>query len=490
MLRLGEKQNEPFKRKGEWWIPGSESKIVGDLEYSVRRMELRLHDFLHPPVRDPLTFIRPEDDQPAVIHGMTTKGEEVTLYKSWYQTWRPMGKRTQINETVVVTHIALFGGLLASSEVQKYQSCSFQLAGVNEWIQHDAFDTDQEDESDDDALFVTRSRLGKARQFNTPIGVFDLLSEISTGGELNQLTLTHDWTFQLTPSAPRNLEWFVKAIRHAERLLTLFCREPIHSLTCRLQLAKDDPANDGLSKTIYGCQLYFSHKRAAEKQLKRFDFLVQYDRVSEHLPAVFGAWFNEDDRLDDALHLFFSTIYQPGEYIETRFLPVVQALEVFSRELYQDTYIDQGEAKRILKKIRSGFGTDWHEGFVGSISARIAHANEPTLRDRLTMLIERLEEPTRRLFSVDYKRFVGGIVASRNFHTHYSAGRELTLKGMEMHWATVKMHLLMIVLLLKRAGLSESLIRESFGACYWTSSERQAWHKVKEDAKGVAPVAD
>jgi len=482
MAHSEEKQNQPFKKKGEWWIPGSDCKVVGELDYSVRRMELRLNDILHRPVLDQRSLSRPEDDQPAVIHGHTTENDEVTLYKSWYQSWRPIGRRTQINETILVSHVALFGGHFAQIESQLFESCSFQLAGLDEWISHNAFDSTQENEGSD-TVFVTKAKLGQARTFDTAVGTFDLGAWVATRGAGYQVTLSHEWVLQLTPHSPRDLNWFMKVIRHAERLLTLFCSEPIHSLTCRLHLTKDDPARHSLAMSIYGCRLFFSHKRAPEKQLRRFDFLVQYERIREHLPAVFASWFSDDDSLDDALHLFFSTIYQPGEYLETRFLPMAQALEVFSRELYQDTYIDQAEAKRVLRQIRSGFDANWNKGFVRSISDRIAYANEPTLRDRLTMLIERLEEPTRHLFCVDHKRFVGGIVASRNFHTHYSSGRELALKGLELHWATAKMHLLMTVFLLQRAGLSESLIRESLGDCYWTSAERAAWRNVREDAR-------
>lgn len=64
------------------------------------------------------------------------------------------------------------------------------------------------------------------------------------------------------------------------------------------------------------------------------------------------------------------------------------------------------------------------------------------------------------------------------------------LRGMAMHWATIKMRLLVTIVLLKREGVSKQLLQQAFRDHYLLGCECTAWTSVteagtKEDSDGV-----
>ena len=476
-----------FRASGIWWVPGSELQRTGTLKCDSDGIRLRVSDFLHNPTGRGAFDLRPEDVTPEVIHGKTTGGEEVTVCKSWYQHWQPLsffGK--SVAGATLVGQVALIGGHFSALTSQLYKSCSFDIPNLDSWIAFQAFQQSSEGEPGGES-YLTRTSLPPSKEFRVSFGVIGLFAELSFRGAGTKVTIHVQWRLSIEPDDPQTLDWFMKRMRHAERLFALLFGSPVSAENAIFHpVSTEDVENSFAVRSKMGARVYTRQKRPKRKRLRSFDFLITYQSIEDILPEVFKEWFSDTKDIDHALTLFFVALFFPASYLETRFLPVIQSLEVIARETFKDTYTTTESANAVFASMLKAIPEGTPPGLSKSIEGRLGYANEVTLKDRLNRLIDRLEEPTRKLFCVDVRAFVKGIVDTRNFHTHYSASSGRVLREMDMHWATLKMQVLMTILLLRRAGLPESLIRDSIAKHHRMGLERGEWRSASEKGDKVA----
>jgi hypothetical protein len=478
------KLGQRFKVTGEWWIPGSPIRRPGTLKYTVERMRLRVSGFLHATAGSTSFDVHPVDQAPEVIHGKSVSGEDITLFKSWYQAWQPLSLMvSDVASATLVTHIMIVGAHFQSPD-PLFEACQFRIKGVGQWSRRNAFDTKPDPKNPD--TFHTTTTVPTPIQYGTPIGSFLFASSCGFHGGGTKLRIKLGSEIRLTPSSPKTLDWYLEQLRHTERLYTVLFGTPVHTEQVALFPVRTNDIRDSYAdRSPLGAKVYSTHKRTQARRLGAFELLIRYDDVESYLPEVFNNWFADYSGVEHAFNLYFATIYRPGDYLENRFLPTVQSLEVLARETYADTYVSKEYYKSIVRGIESSIASGVDEKLVASIAGRLAFANELTLKDRLKTLTGRVEESTRSLFCIDPVKFANGIVNTRNYHTHYSATSGRILRGMDMHWATVKMRMLMTVLLLKRMGLPESMIRDAVSKNHRASSERAAWLKVSESGEKI-----
>jgi hypothetical protein len=124
---------------------------------------------------------------------------------------------------------------------------------------------------------------------------------------------------------------------------------------------------------------------------------------------------------------------------------------------------------------------------VDAIKGGLGYANGHTLNRKLSNMLNGLSDETCRLFCVDKTTFIKGIVDTRNYNTHYSAKSRL-LQGIELHWASRKLSLMLRVLLLLKAGIAEVDIQAMIRPHPRLSQERGVWRNVSEEGSPLAVV--
>jgi hypothetical protein len=230
-----------------------------------------------------------------------------------------------------------------------------------------------------------------------------------------------------------------------------------------------------------GSLLYYNRHNIDQKDnYGPIDFLFRYPNVEDYFSNILSTWLTRRDTIQHALNLFFSSLREPGVFLETRFLPMIQALEVYTRADEQQTYIDPQEYADIRPRIESAIPTDIDKDLRSAIIRRLEYANEYSLRTRLRRLIETLQPETVKLFCLDPKAFVGGVVDTRNYLTDYSDVPCRVLGSMDLHWATVKLRTMFSIILLKWIGLPEALICEHASRDYSLGRERRQWTNASE----------
>jgi hypothetical protein len=210
------------------------------------------------------------------------------------------------------------------------------------------------------------------------------------------------------------------------------------------------------------------------------DFMVRFPKIAEWFPELLKSWFCESAEIRHALDLVFSSMQRPGRFLETRFMPFVQAVEVYSRTVDQGHIVDKKVFKPIRDQLLNSIPTTTPAVLHEAIVRSLGYANDRTLRERVLRLIDGLLPKTRELFCVNPDEFAKGVVDSRNFYTHYSSDPNKALSHIALHWATIKLQTMMKVLLLKRLGIPELEIQDIVNSNYQLAQERRAWKEVPE----------
>jgi hypothetical protein len=113
---------------------------------------------------------------------------------------------------------------------------------------------------------------------------------------------------------------------------------------------------------------------------------------------------------------------------------------------------------RPLRRIRASADLD---SFVDALKGRIRHANEYSLRTRLKLLIDELDEGVRHAFFPDGKKFVARVVEERNALNHGSdkkPARQRSTSG--LHYCTHQLRVLLLVQLLRDAKIPATVYQK------------------------------
>lgn len=471
-------QAEPFTIRGHWWRPGGSYKPSGHLEYREKRIELHLLGAFDDAVgATPLDRV-PEPSEIAVIHGESTKGTLITLLGSFYKSWQPGGNfldrgPVPITSSTLLTHRVLIGTHLPSPSEQCFTACRIRLPNLETWLADNPFRVEF---SPDQSGLTVRYERPQPR-------VFDLGQSIGTvriacsfrppAAPSNDSLIEHRAYVDIEPPEPRALNWFVRTIGQIERLFSLLFGQMVQ--TTRVRLTAPLLTEDGADAVLF----YGPQRHVDQRPLHRADFVFRHPDVAEWFAGALISWLTESEPIRHALNLYFSTIREPAPFIESRFLPLVQAIEVYARALAPGRIVPKAEYKKIRRELVNAIPDGISEELREAIEGSLAYANEPRLKQRFDALLNGLESETVQLFCRNRTDFVRAVVDTRNFFTHYSQRYEV-LQDRELHWATQKLRVMLDVLLLKRLGIPENVIQTSFRTNHRLAAERAAWAIVSE----------
>ena len=179
--------------------------------------------------------------------------------------------------------------------------------------------------------------------------------------------------------------------------------------------------------------------------------IITLPEMKQEFGAVLEKWFSKYEELESAYNLFFGALFNSSLYLEFYFLSLMQAIETYHRQVFGGKYIEQDaydKESQILKtNIPPGFPDDLRD----AIKSRIKYGNEYSLRKRIRGLFESTDNETRSLISKDYKYFIGKVVDTRNYFTHYDEElKSAALSGSELYYTCQRLKIFVIILLLKK----------------------------------------
>jgi hypothetical protein len=455
---------EPFSISGRWWLPDEPDRQIGgtlSFGHGSEGIQLTLFGELtvvdrNAPVKLPLRH--------AIVFGETTEGRAVTLRDAWssgaHRSIRPDGEHI-LDETLAAVELFI-GAHLASGEDTPVTTviASFEL--LADWAWPSVFARELFDECNEEKIVVA-FETPKPVEFQAFGGNARIAAGFRSSGETN-----HDRTFQRPvglvvefPEPRPYSEVFDAVVKPFQYFLTLVCGAP----TQLLELSFHTP---GASRQVGATTAYEKIEtahfgwRSPTTQGGRphpWEFPLSLSRIGDRMTAVMAKWSEIMEHAASALDVFFSISLGPSHYLETRFLFSAQALEAYHRAC--PWFRTRRWSKQEFRQRRDTVLGDVEDEELRSwVEERLRFANEPTLRDRLTELVNHGSDAASRLcWPTD--AFIATTADTRNHFTHHEPGsQKKAAEGRELAILTEKAMALMEICLFIDLGIPAAEVFE------------------------------
>ncbi|MBW7928385.1 MAG: hypothetical protein H3C58_09935 [Fimbriimonadaceae bacterium] len=457
-----------FEMQGRWFEPAPEpQQIAGTLVYTPgAEVELHLHDSLDPIRR--FTQRRTEGRSYPVLHGTTTSGEAVTLLS--VQLVRSqlaigsagMGQPEELvsNRTLIGTH---------ASPESLYRQIRFRVPALEVWLSKETVKRTVEHGPASERVWSFAVVTPDGPAIRVPAIEADLGWQFDFSSNSNPfkgVRVDMQGWLQITPDKPKSLDWLLEQKSVFDQLLTMLAGEPMLSDCIQLAVAGGD------ERVLLLIRQEGSAYCARTQPEEFFLALKDLEDPSE----VIQCWFAEWQRMRMPLQLAVSTLNSTQLWLHVRFLSLMQALEGFHRSRFPGTYMADEDYYPVRQKITAAIPSELAADHREALKARLKYGNQISLRRRLNELTEKVPDPLREIVLGQDRRIPRSWTETRNYYTHWDEELRPALpKDLGLHFACVRLSVLLRLLYLQMVGVSASTLLKALNSGRSTVS-RQIIH--------------
>jgi hypothetical protein len=280
------------------------------------------------------------------------------------------------------------------------------LEGLEEWLGHGAIEQEEEN-----GQLVIRCTLQQDKAFLTPSGVLKLEHQIHNSKKYQ--FHTHDvrvqqltgWRF--IPTSAITTSDAIKEFNSTKDLITLLTNSEYDINWPTITV------NDTNQRST----LYFQRSLNKRPPPNWFDCCVTLPQIQEDLGEIYTEWSKKSETYGPGFYLYLATRVGQTLYQEHRFVNLVWGIESLHRRQIPTSPTPSALAEkvtRILDQISNTRDKKW-------LSAKLAHASEPTLAERINQTFSSLpiNIPGDKL-----KAFSKNCADLRNEISHFGGGRD------------------------------------------------------------------
>ncbi|HEV2969851.1 MAG TPA: HEPN domain-containing protein [Pirellulales bacterium] len=461
---------DKFTTTGKFWLPEApEHRVPGTLEYTTEDITLTLHGAFPVTLRD---GERIESVRLSHVYGALKEGYSCTLLDVGYS-----GSEFSFSETHTTSYWATFlvvGSHTSGLDDLRIHSLSMQCSHLATFMGADPFQgvLPQWDEG-----FTISHKHSPPQSYR----VDPLAAYIKFGVRCHlftkhmQMGLVAEAIAEFVPDTPHPVDWFMNAMWRLCDLLTLLTDSPVRPLAIQFRLDED--------KLYDGWLVYHAAKPfSEEKPLTLAELLFGLRFFGERFAAVLDKWFGMNKPLQSSTYLFRDAHRDEGSTVGG-FLKATKSVEAFSMAMGQAHYMEPAEYEQIKDSLAALIPKDADSDFRKSMLKRLKFGNEFSFRKRIKTLVRSLSEDGRAIVCKRLVDFADGVVATRNYLTHYSDDPDTKpLEPKDCFWACHKLLMLMRILLLKYIGVDEANIVVRLKNHPWLSQQIALWPNYKEKA--------
>lgn len=428
--------------RGFWWtVSNPDLKLNGTL--TITNGDPRLDvvgDFGHELISESdrgRTYSLSLADQELVV-GITTDGRSVTLV----DCAEVSGTKhfPGVATAVYRADAAIFGHAFEKDEQIELDEIEIRTTELEQWLGHVPFPVEFDAEAD-----MQLATVGVIRPQNIEIPLANgecaqLRFEVRASG-LGAIT---------TDATLRYAAWI--GLRFMKRRAFGDATRTVHQLRNFLSLAVGTPltllAVDGYHDDVVDhqgnrkpLQVLYSVARNPEpsaRRIQRHQMLFTYDEVRDRFAEILSAWFDHHEILEPVFALYFGTLYNPGVYLEQRFIAFAQAIETYDR-LRRPMARERGasEHKELIREILETT-PEQHRKW---LKEKLAFSNALTLARRLEHVLGACRRVTARVVGdEDVTAFVRSVRDTRNYYTHWDPpGKQKAATERELHRLTLQL---------------------------------------------------
>lgn len=452
--------DECFEYSGEWWLPDQPAaRFFGTLKYKPEtKVFLQLSGGY-----DEFEAFR-ESWKHETVFGISESGEEITLRECHIGRFStPRSSAGSTASAALEPSWVFIGGHFLSDEELRFDSVEIWYPYLTGWLTHPLRRPDRSINTDAD----TRNR-------NSEFPII-ALDEIAT------MSIEYVPNFQKRPGsgmpdyAPSEAayvhfkfaggtsleEIWRRYKRHWEHFFSLALGRPARALDIRGVLS------DGGQKRIAIIE-GIDHRADFYEMFPFVEMLFPFSEIKDHVDTYLKNWYSKMDCFEPVFNMYFAVLYQPDLYLDHKFLTYVIALETYHRIVTKNApKFCKEEYNRLVEGMLASIPQE-HEKYQKHFRSRLQFGNEPTLREKLRYLVDKMPKVSETFICHNdsgCKEFVHVVTETRNGLVHFAEWR--STKGIhtigELAIIVKKLQLLMQICLLQEIGLSDRQICEFVG---------------------------
>jgi hypothetical protein len=439
---------DTIKFDGEWFLPVAENALPrtvhGNFDWTEKEGLLKLFDAFNPTKSGPITRLAAVP----VIHGVTTSAKQITMLQA-----RPAGSRMAMAEAgfksqdsyrsdrcIVGAHV---------DEETLYSQIVYRIPGLLLWLGDRGatqsitsppnsivtytFSTDFNERMDFSSKgFAIELRIG--RGFSSIDG--PIIKIESHAG------------LKIASNKPESLDWFIREAHKIVALFSVLAGAPMFPDLVKARL------EDGRDVNV----LVALNSESTCAFTSALDFFLLRGSLGDDFKEVVGKWLSLYEKIESPLGLALGIFSSSDMWLNIEFISLMQALEGLHRALMPGQYMADSEYAKVANTLSAAIPSTVCKDHRDALKAKIKYGSEYSLRKRLKELIDPLPDSIKQLVLGELT-VPSKWVDTRNYYTHWDeAGRAEALDGAGMHYAGVRMRLLLRVLYLQQIGVSEQVI--------------------------------
>jgi hypothetical protein len=446
MKYSGEALFKEFTLNGHWWLPSNPSGAAyGTLSYSVDRIKLRLDRAITPELH---TAYAVGSVKIPVILGRANDSSSVTILRAFY--WSSEGSEIDLlaNEIIVGAHL--------DAATAAVRTAIVGFSNLEEWTSWKL--VEQSTENGGVSFLVAKELAPHLQIIELPLlKKLTLSTDLQVSHSSVETTLTNHSHFTLEFANLATLQTVTESVRSLGNLLALLIDDPVQPTTIRLAIKPEPDAADMFAHYVIPPGAREPKKKPEFEMLILFDDLKQTNTAE----ALFRNWFQQEQLLRPVYDLLLSTVYSPGQYVQSIFLSLAQALESFHRKVYEGSYVPNEQYCSIKDALIGAIPAGVEHKLSAKLKAMLEYGNELSLKSRLDNLFGGLQrDHLQHLSGTDNPRqFIRLLVDIRNYLTHYEGKKPAILNSsVEMYNLNRRITALLMLLVLTHLGLPEDFV--------------------------------
>lgn len=445
---------ETIEISGEWWLPEKPKIVIpGLLHFNNQGIELHLNQAF----TQLSGAIRLGDPNPkyAVVHGVTIKGEAVTLFDGQEITSFHFDSGGIKQPSRIYARVLAFGAHIPV-EFQ-FSKVSFRVPGLQVWLGKQVI---AHTKTFDGEQFAAQS-FNLSQMPEETFRVCSINSTLSWHYRWNSkvddfksIRVDVSAWFSFQPDEGKTIDWF---LGHHETLLTMLSFLAGHPLISDAIQAKFDESD-------YRADiLVVIQKTEHPEQNRPIDFFLLRPMITAPLEEYCNKWFEIMPRVKKAASLARSVMASKDLWLHVEFLSLMQALEGFHRALYEGKYMEDSLYESVKSTLTDAIPSLVHSDHKEALKSRIRYGNQISLRKRLNELTDTLSLQLGKNILGDSGKIPRSWIDTRNYYTHWDD--ELLaniLDDQSMYYANVRMRHLIRVLYAQLIDIDAVDIEKAF----------------------------
>lgn len=437
------------KRHGFFWLPeNQEAKIPGILSITDGgKIELEIVGHF----KNEMPSLKDGNDTIRIV-GTIEKFGLITLDRCFY-TRRNLSFGG-ISKSKLHVSRALFGAAWDESEEITFESLSFSIDCLDEWLEITGLQTQSNFEEDTAEIIYKRP---DSVSFEIGSGIsleIDFCYNLFGFGSVSESKITQSAYFKIITEKPKQLDEFIGIALKVTNFIC-FAVDEVLSISNVSAKSESITRKIGRESHVVDIPVYFESSFFSEKKPQKHthEMLFTFSAIEENSEEIFKNWLAAYEYLQPALDLYFATKGGAQRFLDGKFLALAQALETFHRRTSKTKLMPPKEYKALVKGIVETCPQERKEWLRG----RLQHGNEISLADRLREIIEPFGE---HIGEKDHReKLVRKIVDTRNYFTHYEEYlKAKSANGLELWVIYQKMEAILSLTLLKELKLGEDSI--------------------------------